>query len=1023
MISMGLIALVLFGIISYFTLSVSLLPNMSVPNVTVQTIYAGASPEVIETQITKKVEDQVSSISGLENITSYSMDNVSVVLVEFTFGIDENIALQNVKDKVEAISAEFPDEAEKPVITKIDISTARPVMNIVMESDMPPTELYDFASNDVSERFSQIDGVGSVTVSGGQKREIHVDMSRSTVYERAIPVLQISGILSAANVDIPGGNFNYASRDIPVRLKGEFSSIQEIEDLDVPTSNGTFKLRQLAAVKDTTSIVRERTILTDKKRGTRNENAVLLSIVKNPSANTISVVEGVTAEVARIEKASDGHVTMKVINEDATYVRDSVNDTLLNVFLGVIFTGIVLLFFLHDARSTLIVAVAMPFSIISTFLVMKAMGLGLNMFSLMGLSSATGTLVANSVVVLENIFRYKELGLNRVDSASKGTKEVIIAVLASTLTNVAVFIPLGSILGVMSVFMTNFSWTVVISTIFSIVVSITLTPMLASFLLPEKVKREGALSLWIEAMFKKWEVVYGKLIGILLKNRKRCAIVVAATVVLFVVSIGLFTRIQFELLPETDGGKIQAFIELPQGSDLGETAAVLNEIEQRIAGYDEVETLLTTLGSMGSMDVDVSVAQMNIFLTPKKDRARSHNELAADMTRLLSDIPGVKIRITGISELSLGSQNDMDLFLKGPDSAVLRDLSTQIIDVMNAVPGITNTASSSKAVKQELVFRPDRKQVSDDGITVQALALTLRAAVEGFVATTYKEDGEEYDVRVSIMGSSLKDIEDIRNIPVVSNAGVFPLSRYADVNFEDGSNKIIRTNKVRTVEITADMLPGYTAGNALATVFAKVDELDLPEGYVLEQAGMTEMLSNTARDMAIAFAIAIILVYMVLAGTLESLTQPLFIISTVPLSIIGVVFLALGTGTVFNLVGMIGIVMLVGIVVNNAILILSYYNQLRNGGTELRQALIDACTAKLKPVLMSNIAIILGMLPMALGIGASGAELRQTMGIVMIGGILSATVLTLFIIPALEYVISKGRIAHGKEKEINKETI
>jgi len=1025
MISMGLIALVLFGIISYFTLSVSLLPNMSVPYVTVQTIYAGASPEVIETQITKKVEDQVSSISGLENITSYSMDNVSVVLVEFTFGVDENIALQNVKDKVEAISAEFPDEAEKPVITKIDISTAMPVMNIVMESDMPPTELYDLATNDVSERFSQIDGVGSVTVSGGQKREIHVDMSRSTIYERAIPVLQISGILSAANVDIPGGNFNYASRDIPVSLKGEFSSIQEIEDLDVPTRNGTFKLRQLASVQDTTSIVRERTILTDKKRGTRNENAVLLSIVKNPSANTIDVVEGVTAEAARIVKALDGHVTMKVINEDATYVRDSVNDTLLNVFLGVIFTGIVLLFFLHDARSTLIVAVAMPFSIISTFLVMKVMGLGLNMLSLMGLSSATGTLVANSVVVLENIFRYKELGHNRVDSASKGTKEVIIAVLASTLTNVAVFIPLGSISGVMSVFMTNFSWTVVISTIFSIVVSITLTPMLASFLLPEKVKREGKLSLRIEAMFKKWEVVYGKLIGALLRNRKRCAVAVAATVVLFVVSIGLFTRIQFELVPKSDGGKIQAFIELPQGSDLGETAAVLNEIEQRIAGYDEVETILATLGSMGIMDVDVSVAQMNIFLTPKKDRARSHNELAADMTRLLSDIPGVKIRITGISELSLGSLNssDMDLFLKGPDSAVLRDLSTQIIDVMNAVPGITNTASSSKAVKQELVFRPDRKQVSDDGITVQALALTLRAAVEGFVATTYKKDGAEYDVRVSIMGSSLKDIEDIRNIPVVSNAGVFPLSRYADVNFEDGSNKIIRTNKVRTVEITADMLPGYTAGNALATVFAKVDELDLPEGYVLEQAGMTEMLSNTARDMAIAFAIAIILVYMVLAGTLESLTQPLFIISTVPLSIIGVVFLALGTGTVFNLVGMIGIIMLVGIVVNNAILILCYYNQLRNGGAEIRQALIDACTAKLKPVLMSNIAIILGMLPMALGIGASGAELRQTMGIVMIGGILSATVLTLFIIPALEYVISKGRIAHGKEKEINKETI
>ncbi|HPR91093.1 MAG TPA: efflux RND transporter permease subunit, partial [Synergistaceae bacterium] len=318
-----------------------------------------------------------------------------------------------------------------------------------------------------------------------------------------------------------------------------------------------------------------------------------------------------------------------------------------------------------------------------------------------------------------------------------------------------------------------------------------------------------------------------------------------------VVSIGLFTRIQFELLPETDGGKIQAFIELPQGSDLGETAAVLNEIEQRIAGYDEVETLLTTLGSMGSMDVDVSVAQMNIFLTPKKDRARSHNELAADMTRLLSDIPGVKIRITGISELSLGSQNDMDLFLKGPDSAVLRDLSTQIIDVMNAVPGITNTASSSKAVKQELVFRPDRKQVSDDGITVQALALTLRAAVEGFVATTYKEDGEEYDVRVSIMGSSLKDIEDIRNIALKEQDGVpVKVGQVAEVRIGPAFRRGSASMDGKGEAVTGMVLTrkGVNTKAVVERVKERIEEIrrELPEGVTLKPYyDQTELVEKT----------------------------------------------------------------------------------------------------------------------------------------------------------------------------------
>ncbi|HOC45606.1 MAG TPA: efflux RND transporter permease subunit, partial [Syntrophorhabdaceae bacterium] len=773
MVSMGLVALVLFGILSYFSLPVSLFPNMSVPYVTIQTVYAGASPEVIETQISKKLEDQVSSISGLEKIISYSMDNASVVLIEFKYGIDENIALQNVKDKVEAISADLPEAAKKPVITKIDISTAMPVMSIVLEGDMSPRELYEIATNEVSERFAQVDGVGSVSVSGGQEREIRVEMSRSTVYERAIPVLQISGILAAANVDIPGGNFNYANHDIPVRLKGEFPIIEEIENLDVPTRNGNFKLRQLANVRDATKTVRERTILVDKRRGTRNENAVLLSVVKNPSANTISVVEGVTDQIDEITKASGGRLNMMIIKEDATYVRDSVKDTLSNVYLGILFTGLVLLFFLHDLRSTLIVAVAMPFSIVSTFLVMKAMGLGLNMLSLMGLSSATGTLVANSVVVLENIFRYKESGHSRIESASKGTKEVIIAVFASTLTNVAVFVPLGSVSGVMGVIMSNFAWTVVISTVFSIVVSFTLTPMLASFILPEKVTKEGKISRGIESMFNKWESVYGKMIGFLLKNRKRSAIAISVTVALFIISIGLFTTIKYELMPKTDGGKILVSVELPQGSDLGKTTEVLAGIETRLMEYSEVESLLTTLGSMGSMDVDVSVAQMDVFLIPKKDRELSNSELAADMTRLLSDVPGAKIRISAISELAVGgsTKSDMDLYLKGPDGVVLRDLSGKILDKMNEIPGITNVASSSKAVKQELVFRPDRKRLSDDGITVQQIALTLRAAIEGFVATTYKEGGEEFDVRVSITGASLTDIEDIRNIPVVSGAG------------------------------------------------------------------------------------------------------------------------------------------------------------------------------------------------------------------------------------------------------------
>jgi hydrophobic/amphiphilic exporter-1 (mainly G- bacteria), HAE1 family len=1011
MISMGLIALVLFGLMSYFSLPQSLFPNISVPYVTVQTTYAGASPEVIETQITKKIEDQVSAISELDTIQSYSMDSASIVMIEFKLGKDENLALQEVKDKVDAISTDLPDDADKPVISKININSLTPVANLSVEGDLSPTELYTFASNTVSNRLSQIAGVGSVDISGGSEREIQVNINRSTVYERSVPVTQISGILAAANVDLPGGNFTYRNRDIPVQMKGKFTGLDQIRDLDVPTKTGIFKLRQLADVDDTSKTARVRTILLDKKAETRNGNTILLQIIKNPSANTVQVVDGVLKQIPVIEQMSGGHVRLNVIQEDATYVRDTVNDTLSNIYLGILFTGLVLLLFLHDLRSTLIIALAMPFSIVATFLVMKAMGIGLNMISLMGLSSSTGTLVANSVVVLENIFRYKELGHDRVESASQGTKEVIVAVFASTLTNIAVFIPLGSMSNLIGEYLLSFAYTIVIATVFSIVVSFTLTPLMASRILPEKVKKEGKLSTTIEKILSGMEKEYRRILNGMLRRKRRSAIVIAATMLVFIASMAMFSRIPFELFSTTDGGKIQLTAELPQGSDLDATAALLKTIEDRIAAYKEVTKIETILGTFSSVDQDVSEAQMNIFLVSKKDRQESNSFLAVRMTKDLASVPGAKIQLTPLSELSVGdTDHAVDLYLKGEDTGVLQRYADEIQKKMNTMPGIMNTSLSSKSGKQELDFTPDRKQLSEDGLTVQDIAVTLRAAVDGQVTTKYKEGGNEYDIRVKISGGSLKDIEDIRNIPVVSQAGVYPVSRYADVKFADATNKIMRVDKIRTVEITADTLPGYAQGTAINSILDTVKTMNLPAGYTIKAAGNAEMLGETVRDLLTVFVIAVILVYMLLAATLESLTQPLFILSTVPLCLIGVVAICLITGTTMDMMSMLGVIMLVGIVVNNAILILDYYNQLKAGGMNVKEALLKACPTKLKAILMSNIAIVLGMLPMAMGVGASGAEMRQPMGIVIIGGIISATFLTLFLVPALEYLVS-----HNKE--------
>jgi len=1012
----GSLALLLFGLLAYFTLPVSLMPDISVSVVSVQVVYPGASPLSIETQITKKIEDQIFSIGELDSISSYSMDSVSLVIANFREGKDENLALQEVKDRIDAIAANFPVGAMSPVISKMNFISMIPVMEIVIEGDMSSMELYEYASTVVRDQLSQVTGVGSVDLSVGEEREILVELHHTPVFERFLSVEQIAGILARANVEIPAGNLTFDGQDIPLRFKGEFNSIEEIEDIDITTSAGIFKLRQLADVNDSRTLVRERTIFFDNETGTRNENALLLRVSKNPSANTVNVIDGIMRQIPRIEQNSGNSVRLNVVREEAGFIRDSVSDTLGNLIMGIVLTSLILMVFLSNWRATVIISIAMPFSIISTFLVMQFMNLSVNVLSLMGLSCAVGTLVANSVVVLESIFRHREKGLSSTDAASIGTKEVIMAVIASSGTNVAVFLPLASMAGAMGNILGNFAYAIVISTIFSIVVSFTVTPLLASRLLAAKQKEKSKVSIKLDSFFKKLEDLYAKSISFFTMKKRRSIAFIASVFIVFVLSIMGFSKIEMELIPKSDGGKIQVSVELPQGSSLDMTAAVLAEIESRLAEYSEVRYMLTTLGNAGSMNRDVSVAVMDISLVSKKQRRQSNDDVAAAMARTLSDIPGAVIKVVAPSEMTIDAGAPISLYLKGPDSAVLQDIGNRIRNNIAALPGITNAALNTKSGKQELVFEPNRKQIFQDGLTVQTVAVSLRSAIDGIVSTTFREGGAEYDIRVKMNSDSLRDIEDIRNIPIVTAQGIYPLSRYADVHFEDGYNMIMRVNKQQTIEISADILPGYTQGTMLAEVMQTVAEHDLPPGYSIGQAGLSDAMLEGIISMVIVFLTAILLVYMLLAVILESIVQPLFILTTIPLSIVGITAACLITGTVLNNIAMIGIVMLVGIVVNNAILILDQYNQFKRGGMNVRDALINACPSKLKAILMSSIAVILGVIPMAMGIGASLAEMRQPMGVVVIGGIISSVVMTLWLVPCLEFVVRHKSTTEGESK-------
>ena len=1014
---MFMIGLLLFGIIGFTNLPLNLMPDAEIPYITIQTIYPGAAPQQIEDLITKKIEDEVSQISLLKSITSYSLNSASIIILEFELDKGSDIALQDVKEKIDAIANDLPESAEDPVASKIDIS-ASPVMEILLSGEIDPTELFYLADGTVKDRISQINGVGSVNVTGGFQREIRVEFQNRTIYENSIDLSQVAGILAYANMDMPGGNFQNRTEDYSVNLSGRIISTEELEKVEVPTASGMRQLGQIARIEPSSEDVRQRVTYFNTSDNIRQDNTVLLSIIKSPEGNPVNVAEEVKDLIPELEKSLPESVNLSITMDDSVFIQDTVNDTLSNILLGIIFTAAILLFFLHDFRSTLIVALSMPLSIIPTFIILNQMGISLNLMSLMGLSTSVGVLVMNSVVVLENIFRHKGMGHDRKTAAASGTAEVTIAVIASTMTNVCVFLPLGTMGGIVGEFIGDFALTVVIATLFSLVVSFTLTPMLASLLLPEQPKKKNRISLRVEEFFKSLERGYTFILEKILHNRLRSSLLILATVVLFVLAMAAFSLIPFEFQPAMDSGNVSVEVELSEDASLNQTAELINTIEDRIAEFSEVDQIVTNLGSLSSMDQGTNMARLSLTLI-HKDQRESNTIVASRIGAALSDIPGAVIRVGTASGGMGGETAPVAFYLQSDDMDLLKEYTKLMQEEMRNVPGLTGISSSVKAGKPEITLYPNRQNLSEMGVTVQELAMSMRSSIEGLVMTQMKSGSREYDIRVTLADTEVSSYESIRNIPVTTRNGVYPLSFFAEIAVEEGVSQLTRIDKKTSVSITSNLLPGAVLGTASAAIEEIADQL-LPQEVELRWGGDAEMMADTMAKMGFAFIIAIILTYMLLAGILEKIAQPLLILSTVPLSLIGVVILFLIGGFTMNMVSMMAIIMLVGMVVNNAILILEYTNQLRSAGKDVRTALLEACPTKLQPILMANIATILGMLPMAMGIGSSGAEMRQPMGLVSIGGLIAATFLTLFVIPAVENTLESGKEAKKEKKRLKK---
>lgn len=1014
--TVGILIFLIFGLIAYNRLNLNLQPDVEIPFVTVQTIYPGAGPKEIETLITKRIEDAISTISQIERIESYSLDGASIIIIEFQLGKDVNVANQETKDKVDEIINELPTDAKKPIVQKVDLRLF-PVVDVVLSGNLDSRQLYEIADKTLKDRFSQIDGVAKVQITGGQEREIRVQLDNKVVFENNISLPQLTQILRMHNMDIPGGYFQIGNQEYTVRLDGQFQNPESIRELEIPTAFGPKKIRQIADVIDSGKDVRQRATFFNVKKNLRNESVVRLGIIKSSEGNVVKVADAIRTSLPEIQAALPEGCKLEIVNDASEFVKASVDDTMSNIYLGVIFTAIVLFLFLHDWRSTLVVAMSMPTSIISTFLLLQMFGLSLNMMTLMGLSVSVGVLVANSIVVIENIFRFKKMGETIKQASFKGTSEVTVAVLASTLTNIVVFLPIANMSSMVGLWLRELALAAVFATIFSLIMSFTLTPLLSSLIL-SKEHKTGRLSNWFNNFEVRQTEIYRKLLGFVLQSKFRSLITVAGAIIIFILVVIIFgPKLGFEFIPQTDDGRIRITVELPAGYNLEETAGTVRSIEERIRKHKEVKHILTNLGKLSDLDVGTNMASIDVKLVEVKERDLKLLDAIPLFTKDLADIPNAKIKVD-VGEDMGGGEAPIQFFLLGQDLEELERLKDETVKKLKDVPGLINFDNSSRAGKPEITVYPKREKLTEVGMTITDLAFTLRSAIEGIQSAKYREAGDEYDITVTLDDESVNTPEKIGNITVATQFGSFRLAQLADVKFTTGFTKILHRDKFTSIMFTGSAAPGYPLGDVTSEIEKRFNEINLPSGYSFRWGGNVKMMNDMIQDMIFAFFLAVLLTYMLLAAILESFWQPVIIMFTVLLGLLGVILALFITNTSFSITSLMAIIMLIGIVVNNAILILDYTNQLRREQGYLpKDALMEACPTKLKPQIMASIAIILGMLPLALGIGDAGKEIRMPLGIVAIGGLLASTILTLFVIPAIYNLTSRAKFIDPLSRE------
>ena len=984
------ILVVVFGFYSFQNLPLALMPSMEVPAAVVYATYPGAGPEDIEQQVTKKLEGAVAGLSGLDTLQSTSSENMAMLVIRFTNDTDMDQAMTDLRDKVAQVKSQLPDDASDPTVMSIDIDSM-PVVSVALRGN-DLASLQSIAEDEIQPALERLDGVASVDISGGYEQEIavHTDASRLKGYN--LTISSIGQQLGADNIAIPGGDLDNGSQTLAVRTDGEYSSIDDIKNalISLP-AGGTVRLSQIADVsmqpKDQDAI--------SKVDG---EECIILSVNKQSGSNTAQIAELAKAEFDSLLKSNDS-LQWNIVMDQSDYINMTVDNAIQNIWMGVLFAAIVLFLFLRDFGATMAVTIAMPCCILFTFLIMNVLGITLNMMSLGGITLGVGMIVDNSIVVLENIFTYRADGYDRLEACTKGTGEVIGAVIASTLTTVAVFLPIALSGGMAGMMFKEFCITIVALLLSSLIISITLVPLLCYFLLgstkQQSIKPQGSGATPITE--KPLSRAYRSSLNFLITHRWAG---VALTVVICIVSVLSVSQAGMELTPEMDEGEVSVTVSMPNGSTMEDTAA----IEDRIAAIavdtiPELEQIYYSTGSSTSIMSSASGASVTISLVDLDQRDRSSADIAKQLRHDLQDIAGCELTVSTSSTMSMSTDSDISVELTGDDYDQLAETADDLANQISALPDAINVESSAGEQTPRVAVKINRENASRFGLNAATIGGLVRGELTGSTATTLRMNGEEDDVTVAGDEDVATSLDALRSMQIPTmTGGTVPLSMVADVYTELSPQSIVRKNQKETVTITGESESGDS--NAIkAAVDNIVAKYELPDGVeVGEGDTAASQIAETTGTLMLALAVAIVLVYFILATQFNSFSLPIAIMLILPIGLLGSMIMLWPTGNHVSMVALLGVIILAGTVVNSSIVLIDYTLQRRQRGEDKNTAILNACPRRVRPVLMTAMTTILGLVPMVCSSG-EGSEMMKPMGVVMMTGMVISTIATLFITP------------------------